>query len=174
VAKPTAERRAPSRAPYSLFPHHRSPWQAPSFQPDNPKTIITDHALPPCHTAFPRILTHFPAFSAFPPHSKVCLVNLAGAPGKPRQEDVVLPITAPHLIFLYPGCTILFFSLTSINITMSEFRTRARLVCTRCHERKVRCNLSDQPDGTACRNCQRDQFQCRFSISSALVLMMRP
>jgi hypothetical protein len=48
--------------------------------------------------------------------------------------------------------------------SMKESRIRARVVCTRCHERKVRCDLGEKTNGTACQNCQREQCPCQFSL----------
>ncbi|KAF4634560.1 hypothetical protein G7Y89_g3541 [Cudoniella acicularis] len=44
-------------------------------------------------------------------------------------------------------------------------KDRARLVCTRCHDRKVKCDLQEQPSGR-CRNCQRDQLECRRRVGT--------
>ncbi|KAI1080435.1 hypothetical protein F5B20DRAFT_112856 [Whalleya microplaca] len=47
-----------------------------------------------------------------------------------------------------------------------SLKTRARVVCIRCHDRKVRCDLSSRPGDTACRHCQRDRVPCRIYIGA--------
>ncbi|KAH8650557.1 fungal-specific transcription factor domain-containing protein [Tricladium varicosporioides] len=44
-------------------------------------------------------------------------------------------------------------------------KDRARVVCIRCHDRKVRCDLQDQTAGR-CRNCQRDNEECRKRLGT--------
>ncbi|OTA70163.1 hypothetical protein K449DRAFT_4096 [Hypoxylon sp. EC38] len=44
-------------------------------------------------------------------------------------------------------------------------KTRARVVCIRCHERKVRCDLSSR-QGDTCRHCQRDRVPCRIYVGT--------
>ncbi|KAI1268610.1 hypothetical protein F5Y18DRAFT_236214 [Xylariaceae sp. FL1019] len=40
---------------------------------------------------------------------------------------------------------------------------RARLVCVRCHDRKVRCDVQSQPQGV-CLNCQHEGCECRLHV----------
>ncbi|KAK3935552.1 hypothetical protein QBC46DRAFT_397306 [Diplogelasinospora grovesii] len=46
-----------------------------------------------------------------------------------------------------------------------EIRSRASLVCSRCHERKVRCDLISQTGGN-CSNCQREGRHCSIHAGS--------
>ncbi|KAI0144087.1 hypothetical protein F4776DRAFT_458192 [Hypoxylon sp. NC0597] len=44
-------------------------------------------------------------------------------------------------------------------------KTRARVVCIRCHDRKVRCDLSSR-QGDTCRHCQQDRAPCRIYVGA--------
>ncbi|KAF4637869.1 hypothetical protein G7Y89_g206 [Cudoniella acicularis] len=120
------------------------PNRAPSAEPSGPRSPLpSPPQLAPLGPQFPsrqpesnhhrsRIISLARCIS---PHSKVSSCEHTWRPGS-RGRKMGTTYTVPYSKFLYLSRTVLLSSPTSVNVAMNESRTRARLVCTRCHERK--------------------------------------